>query len=99
MSAKYGVDGTEKDGVFFTSGTIPKVVSSLGPIRVRVSGQNRGPGAVKSKMAKIARKCGANAIMQYSCDQKSHKWWEQVFTFRWDSESWHGEGVAVKAQE
>ena len=99
MPVKFGVEGIEKEGVFFTEHTINSVISNFGPIEVKLSGQNKGPGSVNKKMAKLAIKKGANAVMQYACDQKSHRWWEQAFTLKWDSEGWHGKGIAVKAQE
>ncbi len=85
----------EKDGVLFSDKELPGIIQNFGPISVKVSGQNRLP-EIKKRMVKIAKSKGANAIMNYSCDQKSHKWWEQLFTFKWDSESWHGSGIAVE---
>jgi len=89
------MDGFEKDGIFFTEENIPNIIENLGPINVQISGQNR-LAEIKKRMIKIAKSKSANAIMNYQCDQKSHKWWEQVFTLKWDSESWHGTGIAVK---
>jgi uncharacterized protein YbjQ (UPF0145 family) len=47
-------------------------------------------------MAREAKSIGANAIMNFKYGQKKHKTWELVLTFKWDTESWHGEGDAVK---
>ena len=42
-----------------------------------------------------AKAVGANAILAFKYGQRAHTWLEQLFSFKWDSESWYGEGLAV----
>ena len=99
MIEKYGVKGTIKDEIFFTEQEIKNVHKNLGEIKTSISGQNKNLSILKKKMAKIANSKDANVIMCFEYNQKAHKWWEQVFTFKWDSESWHGKGIAVRMNE
>jgi G:T/U-mismatch repair DNA glycosylase len=96
METMYGVKGTLQDGIFFTEESIPSA-TAIQQIKVEISRQNSNLMEVKARMAAQAKQLGANAIMSFKYGQKPHKWYEQVFTFKWDTESWHGEGVAVKA--
>ena len=36
-----------------------------------------------------------NAIINFKYGQRAHQWGEKAFTFKWDTESWYGEGDAV----
>ena len=95
MEERYGVKGTIVDGVFFTESSVQNSV----PIRhlhVEVSRQNSNLGEVKKLLAKQALSLGATAIANFRYGQKKHSWFQQVFTFKWDTESWHGEGDAIK---
>jgi hypothetical protein len=96
MESRFGVRGTVYDGVFFTEAQIPgaKVIRHL---HVEISLQNADLGQVKRRLAAEARDCDATAIMNFRYGQKKHQWWELVFTFKWDTESWHGNGDAVKS--
>jgi hypothetical protein len=95
MYVRFGLNGTETDGIFFTESHAPPGTSILYDISVRRNRQNSNLGEVKTLMAAEARRVGANAVVRFKYGQRSHKWWEQMFTFRWDSESWFGEGQAV----
>jgi hypothetical protein len=66
-------------------------------LHVEISLQNADLGQVKRRLAAEARDCDATAIMNFRYGQKKHQWWELVFTFKWDTESWHGNGDAVKS--
>lgn len=46
-------------------------------------------------MARQSACQGANVIQNFQYGQKAHKWWELVFTFKWDTESWYGAGDAI----
>lgn len=95
MEQRFGVVGTTTDGIFFTEAAIPGAVRQR-RISVEISRQNANLREVKERMAAEARAAGASAIMNFRYGQKAHAWWELVFTFKWDTESWHGEGEAVK---
>ncbi len=90
---RYGVPGSTHAGVFFTESVIPGagVVDS---VRVEISRQNAHLGVVKERMATEAQRLGAVAIQNFRYGQRAHKWWQQAFTLKWDSESWYGEGQA-----
>lgn len=94
MIERHGVRGTDHDGIFFTEQEIRGPLSH-GHISVEVSRQNANLFEVKKRLAAEARARGANAVMNFSYGQRAHSWWSQLFTFRWDSESWYGEGDAV----
>ena len=58
--------------------------------------QNADLGEVKQRLAREARAIGATVLMNFRYGQKKHQWWELVFTLKWDTESWQGDGDAVK---
>ena len=91
----YGVDGTIQNGVFFTESPLGGG-RNLGRIRVEISRQNANLTKVKQRLAKEATARGATIIANFRYGQRAHKWWEQAFTFKWDSESWYGEGDAIQ---
>lgn len=89
-----GVRSTAHGGILFTEEN-PPGTTFLKRIEVSISRQNAHLGDVKERMAAEATGAGALAIINFRYGQRSHKWWQQAFTFKWDSESWHGEGDAV----
>jgi hypothetical protein len=95
MDIRFGVRGTVYDGVFFTEAHIPgtKVIRHL---NVEISRQNADLSEVKQRLAAGAHDCDGTAIMNFRYGQKKHHSWELLFTFKWDTESWHGSGDAVK---
>lgn len=95
METRFGASGTLCDGIFFTEQPIPSS-ALIRHIHVEISRQNSNLKEVKEKMAAEALSLGATAIANFSYGQKPHERWELVFTFKWDTESWHGEGDAVK---
>jgi hypothetical protein len=95
MEIRAGVKGTVLDDIFFTEDAIPGA-SPLRHLHVQISRQNSNLLEVKERLAREAKSIGATAIMNFRYGQKKHEWWELVFTFKWDTESWHGEGDAVK---
>jgi len=95
METRHGVKGAEYEGVFFTEGTIV----GASPIRhlfVEISRQNANLRDVKSRLVSQARGIQANGLMNFRYGQRSHPWWKLVLTFKWDTESWYGEGDAVR---
>lgn len=95
METRLGVNGTLCDDVFFTESNITGI-APIRKIHVEISRQNSNLFEVKKQMAGEAKSIGANAVMNFKYGQKKHKTWELVLTFKWDTESWHGEGDAIK---
>lgn len=96
MESRFGVRGTVCDGIFFTESAISSA-TVLRHVHVEISRQNADLTEVKTRLAQQAKALGVTAITNFRYGQKKHQWWELVFTFKWDTESWHGEGDAVKA--
>lgn len=94
MESRFGVNGTILENIFFTEDIITsaKIVKHL---HVEISLQNSNLAEVKKQLASEAKAIGATAIMNFKYGQKKHKTWELVLTFKWDTESWHGEGDAI----
>jgi hypothetical protein len=97
MVERFGAKGTVLDDIFFTeqpvvSGTV------LSHLHVEISRQNSNLLEVKRELARQVRACGGNTLANFRYGQRKHDWWELVFTFKWDTESWHGEGDAVRAE-
>ena len=88
--------GTEVSGVFFTESLPHPGLVTLGRVSVHRSRQNSNLTEIKRLMAAEAARLGANAIVGFRYGQRAHKWWQQAFTFKWDTESWFGEGEAVR---
>ena len=97
MERRYGVRGTVCMGIFFTEDNMPSAVT-IKQVSVEISRQNLNLLEVKKEMANQASKVGANAIMNFRYGQRKHDFMKML-SFRWDSESWHGEGIAVKITE
>ncbi len=95
METRSGVKGILCNGVFFTEESIPSA-SVLKHVQVEISRQNSNLAEVKDRLARETLFLGGSAIMNFRYGQRAHKWWELVFTLKWDTESWHGEGDAIK---
>lgn len=87
--------GTWHDGVFFTEAPAESARLPLTPIKVEISRQNSDLRQVKSKLAKEVKAMGGNALVGFTYGQRSHSIWQQIFTFKWDTESWHGGGYGA----
>ena len=94
MIDRYDVKGTEQDGVFFTEQSVLDGVSR-GPVKIEISRQNSNLVEVKKRLAAMADERGANVIADFKYGQRKHKTWQQVIGFKWDTESWYGEGTAL----
>jgi hypothetical protein len=95
MEQRAGVSGTVLNDVFFTEKPIPGA-TVLKHLRVEISRQNSNLSEVKEQLSEKARHRGANALMNFRYGQKKHRWWQLIFLFKWDTESWFGEGDAVE---
>ncbi|GJQ22141.1 MAG: hypothetical protein HBSIN02_24960 [Bacteroidia bacterium] len=96
METRHGVKGTIDNEIFFTESAISGA-SIIRHVHARINRQNSNLEEVKRELAQQAKSLGANTIMNFRYGQKKHQWWELVFTFRWDTESWYGEGDAIRA--
>lgn len=94
METRFGVKGTVFNDVFFTEDRIPGA-STIQHVHEEISRQNSNLNEIKDAMSRSAKSHGANIIMNFRYGQKKHEWWE-LFFFKWDTESWHGEGDIVK---
>jgi hypothetical protein len=90
-----GAVGNWHEGVFFTEGTLTGSILSKGRLHVEISRQNSNLFEVKNELARQATARGANAIQRFEYGQRAHNWWDLIFSFKWDTESWHGSGEAV----
>lgn len=89
-----GVRSTVHGGILFTEEN-PPGSTFVKRIEVSISRQNANLAEVKERMAAEATSAGARGLVNFRYGQRSHKWWQQAFTLRWDSESWYGEGDGV----
>lgn len=98
METRFGVQGTVHKDIFFTE-SLPQVPStSVGPIKVEISRQNSNLLQVKDRMVGQAIAKRANVIANFRYGQRKHKTWQLIFTFKWDTESWYGEGDALRIE-
>lgn len=95
MESRFGIKGLSHKGIFFTEDRIPEA-TPIKHLQVEISRQNSHLNEVKDLMARQAAVIGATAIMNFRYGQKKHEWWQLIFTFKWDTESWHGEGDAIR---
>ncbi len=93
METKYGVKGNSLDGIFFTESEIPNT-NIVKHLHVEISRQNSNLTEVKKELVRQAKNLGAVAIMNFKYGQKKHSTLA-LLSFKWDTESWHGEGDAV----
>jgi hypothetical protein len=93
MESRCGVSGTVEGGVFFTESDVAGA-RQLGSVNVEISRQNSNLSEVKAELAAQVRARGGNALVRFKYGQRAHPWW-QMLALKWDSESWHGEGLAV----
>lgn len=92
--SRAGIRGTDLAGVFFTEATVADA-PALGTVSVEISRQNANLDEVKRALAEKVKAAGGNALMAFTYGQKAHPWW-QMLALKWDSESWHGAGVATR---
>jgi len=95
MEDRYGVKGTVTEGVFFTEQAIPGR-PVLRRVQVEISRQNANLVEVKRKLASEVKASGGNALANFSYGQRKHNWLDYVLSFKWDTESWYGEGDVLK---
>ena len=95
METRLGVTGMTVDGIFFTEEAI-EGVPTLGSISIAISRQNSNLDEVKTAMARKAKAKGASAVVRFTYGQRRHSVLQYLNPFRWDTESWYGEGLLVR---
>lgn len=91
MLQKYGRQGTECDGIFFTEGIIGGS-AKLGSVKVDSGRQNIPLDKLKEKVAVEVRRLGGNALENFNYVQ-------QGTAFSFSSTRWRVTGTAVLANE
>lgn len=84
-------------GVRFTEGR-PADAEVIRPVRVEISRQNSSLAKVKESLAAQVRSAGGDALIEFRYGQRAHSWWQNLLP-KWDTESWHGEGLAARWPE
>ena len=87
--------GNWEDDVFFTEDPCLSFRLDARRISVEISRQNSNLRAVKQKLAVEVKRRGGNALVGFEYGQKSHSVMQQIFTLKWDTESWHGSGYVA----
>jgi hypothetical protein len=95
MENRYGVQGAVQNGVFLTEDNIASA-PVIHRADAEISRQNSNLTEIKEELSHQAFSYGGTVIMYFKYGQKKHEWWELVFTFKWDTESWFGTGDIVK---
>ena len=91
MLQKYGRQGTECEGIFFTEGIIEGSIK-LGQVKVDSGRQNITLDKLKEKVAAEVRRFGGNALENFNYVQ-------QGTTFSFSSTRWRLTGTAVQAND
>ena len=96
MDELAGLRGVYFDGIFFTEDAAAGSRLSAQLLTVEISRQNSNLQQVKQRLAKKVREAGGNSLVGFRYGQRSHSIFAQVLTFKWDTESWYGEGYAAR---
>jgi hypothetical protein len=92
--ARYGVVGSDAEGIFFTEATSIQGARELGPARVQIGGQNRDLRHVKAALAAKVRGMGGNGLVRFTYGQRGNPWYRSLSGL-FDAEHWYGEGIVV----
>lgn len=88
---RFGVLGTEMDGVFFTESEIPGA-ATLGEVKATSDRQNMPLDTLKRALARQVKAQGGNALVTFSYGQKASIW-------SFSSTRITARGVAVRIEE
>ena len=86
MIERFGVRGSEAEGVFFTEAE-SVVGADLGKVKVTCQGQNKNLNDVKRELARRVREMGGDVLVAFKYEQKTGFW----------GDSWHGSGRVIRA--
>jgi hypothetical protein len=92
--ARYGVMGSEADGIFFTEAQEIEGAKPIGEVKVKVDGQNKDLRDVKAALAREVRSKGGDGLVRFQYGQRGNPWWKSSGFF--DAEHWYGSGYAVR---
>lgn len=92
--ARYGVMGSEAEGVFFTESESIEGAKALGAVEVKIDGQNKDLRHVKAALAARVISLGGNGLVRFQYGQRGNPWWKSSGLF--DAEHWYGSGSAVR---
>jgi hypothetical protein len=90
----HGAQGTLHGDVFITEGELPG--ENLGVVQAHIGRQNANLSEIKEQLAQKAARRGANGVAHLKYGQRKHGPLELMNPFRWDTESWFGEGEAIR---
>jgi hypothetical protein len=93
--ARFGVMGSEADGVFFTVSSTIDGAQRLGSVKVELGGQNKDLRFVKAELAKKVKQRGGDGLTGFQYGQRGNPWWRSLSGLL-DAEHWYGSGEAVK---
>lgn len=91
---RYGVMGSEADDIFFTESGTVEGARDLGPVEVKIDGQNKDLRDVKAELVKKVRKLGGNGLVGFEYGQQGNPWYRSLSGLL-DAEHWYGRGRAV----
>ena len=91
---RFGVLGSEADGVFFTENSAIAGAKVLGQVDVKDDGQNKDLRHVKEALARAVRARGGNGLVRFTYGQRGNPWYKSL-TGLFDAEHWYGAGEAV----
>jgi hypothetical protein len=94
VEERAGLGGIVHDGIFFTEDSAP-AARRIDRVVVEISRQNSNLSEVKTRMAVRAHELGANTIVNFRYGQRAHRGFALLSLFKWDTESWYGEGDAI----
>lgn len=92
--ARYGVMGSEAHGVYFTESASIPGARDLGPVEIKIDGQNKDLRNVKEALAAEVARRGGNGLVAFAYGQRGNPWWRSLSGFL-DAEHWYGSGRAV----
>lgn len=91
---RHGVLGSETDGIFFTEASSVPGAQDLGPVEVKIGGQNKDLRDIKAALAREIRRRGGNGLVGFAYGQRGNPWWKSLSGLL-DAEHWYGSGRAV----
>jgi hypothetical protein len=93
--ARFGVMGSEAEGVFFTESKSIEGAHVLGAVKIEIGGQNKDLRHVKAALVKAVRDKGGDGLVGFEYGQRGNPWWRSLSGLV-DAEHWYGSGIAVR---
>ena len=92
---RFGVLGSETDGVFFAEAPDIAGASRVGSVKVELGGQNKDLRDVKARLAAEVKRKGGDGLVGFRYGQRGNPWWRSLSGLL-DAEHWYGSGEAVR---